>query len=325
MIRKQLLSIIFMLMLFAACTNDQASSKTSSDTATAASSDPAVPPASPPANFKHMTAKVNGVNIHYVIGGYGEPLVLIHGFGQNWYMWNRLLPEFSKHFTVIAPDLRGVGESDKPDSGYDKKTMAKDIHELVRSLGFQSASVAGHDIGLMVAYAYAAQFPGEVKKLALMDALLPGIEPVWTQVKNSAWWFGFFAFPASSELVAGKEKLFLTNFWPVVGHVHNAFTADETNEFVRAYSVRGATYGAFHWFAAFNQDAIDNVAFMKKKLPMPLLALGGEYFGAAFLVDHCKLVADHVSGANIKGSGHWVVQENTAQVQKDLVDFFTGK
>jgi len=328
MIRKELVCFVFVFVVFAfaACTNDQAGTKaSSSDSVGAVSSEPAVPPASPPSNFKHATAKVNGVNIHYVIGGTGEPLVLIHGFGQNWYMWNRLLPEFSKHFTVIAPDLRGVGESDKPDSGYDKKNMAKDIHELVRSLGFSSASVAGHDIGLMVAYAYAAQFPGEVKKLALMDALLPGIEPVWTNVKNSAWWFGFFAFPASSELVAGKEKLFLTNFWPLVGHVNNAFTKEETNEFVRAYSVRGATYGAFHWFAAFNQDAIDNVAFMKKKLPMPLLAMGGEYFGASFLVDHCKLVAEHVSGSNIKGSGHWVVQENTAQVQKDLMEFFGGK
>jgi len=322
---EQLAGISLMFVLLAACTSDQARSKAPSDSAAVASSEPAIAPAAPPANFKHATAKVNGVTIHYVIGGSGEPLVLIHGFGQNWYMWNRLLPEFSKHFTVIAPDLRGVGESDRPDSGYDKKTMAKDIHELVRSLGYQSANVAGHDIGLMVAYAYAAQFPGEVRKLALMDALLPGIEPVWSQVKGSAWWFGFFAFPASSELVAGKERWFLTNFWPVVGHVKDAFTAEEVNEFVRAYSVRGGTYGAFHWFAAFNQDAIDNVAFMKKKLPMPLLAMGGEYFGAGFLVDHCKLVADHVTGSNIKGSGHWVVQENTAQVQKDLLDFFSGK
>jgi len=322
---KQLLSLALMLMLFEGCANDQPRSKASSDTATMANNDPAVSPAVPPENFKHASAKVNSVNIHYVIGGTGEPLVLIHGFGQNWYMWNRLLPELSRHFTVIAPDLRGVGESDKPDSGYDKKTMAKDIHELVKSLGFQSVNLAGHDIGLMVAYAYAAQFPNEVKKLALMDALLPGVEPVWTQVKNSAWWFGFFAFPASSELVAGKEKLFLTNFWPVVGHVTNAFNAAEVNEFVRAYSVRGATYGAFHWFAAFNQDAVDNMAFMKRKLTMPLLAMGGEYFGAAFLEDHCKLVAEHVSASKIKGSGHWIVQENTPQVQKDLINFFSGK
>jgi len=249
--------------------------------------------------------------------------VLVHGFGQNWYMWNRLLPEFSKHFTVIAPDMRGVGESDKPDSGYDKKTMASDIHALVQSLGYKSINLAGHDIGLMVAYAYAAQYPDEVKKLALMDALLPGVEPVWSQVKGAAWWFGFFGFAPSSQLVAGKERLFLTNFWPVVGSSKN-FTKEEVDEFVRAYAVSGGTYGAFHWFAAFNQDAIDNVSFMKKKLPMPLLAMGGEYFGASFLAEHCRLVAEHVTASNIKGAGHWVVQENTEQVKKDLLDYFMG-
>ena len=282
-------------------------------------------PASPPANFKHAYAKVNGVDIHYVIGGTGEPLVLLHGFGQNWYMWNRLLPELSRHFTVIAPDLPGVGESGKPASGYDKKTLATYIHGMVKQLGYNHIKLAGHDIGLMVAYAYAAQFSDEVTKLALMDALLPGIEPVWSQVKGSAWWFGFFSFPASGELVAGKERLFLTNFWPVVGHAKDPFTTEEVNEFVRAYAVKGATTGAFHWFGAFEQDAKDNKAFMKTKLKMPLLALGGEYFGAAFLEDHCKLIAENVHGANIKGSGHWVVQENTEQVQKELLDFFLEK
>jgi pimeloyl-ACP methyl ester carboxylesterase len=294
-------------------------------TAVTDSTTAAIQPAAPPSNFKHAYAKVNGVDIHYVIGGTGEPLVLLHGFGQNWYMWNRLLPGLSKHFTVIAPDLPGVGESGKPDSGYDKKTMATYIHGLVKQLGYDNINLAGHDIGLMVAYAYAAQFSTEVKKLALMDALLPGVEPVWGQVKGSAWWFGFFAFPASGELVAGKERLFLTNFWPVVGHVKDAFTTEETNEFIRAYAVKGATTGAFHWFGAFEQDAKDNQVFMKTKLKMPLLAMGGEYFGAAFLVDHCKLVAENVKGSNIKGAGHWIVQENTAQVQKDLLDFFTGQ
>ncbi|OJW60707.1 MAG: alpha/beta hydrolase [Sphingobacteriales bacterium 50-39] len=282
-------------------------------------------PASPPGNFKHAMANVNGVNIHYVIGGTGEPLVLVHGFGQNWYMWNRLLPELSKYFTVIAPDLRGVGESDKPDSGYDKKTMATDIHELVKKLGYQSVNLAGHDIGLMVAYAYAAQFGSEVKKLALMDALLPGVEPVWSQSKNSLWWFGFFAWPASGQLVSGREKLFLTNFWPVVGHVRDAFTSEETNEFVRAYSQPGSTTGAFHWFGNFERDAKDNLGFMKQKLTMPVLAMSGEFSAAPYFGAHCRLVASNVKESIIKGAGHWLVQENTAQVQQDLAGFFQGK
>jgi len=281
-------------------------------------------PAAPPSNFKNEVKNVNGFNIHYVIGGTGTPLLLIHGFGQNWFMWNRLLPELSKHFTVIAPDLPGLGESDKPDSGYDKKTLAADLHGLVKQLGFSDIEVVGHDIGLMVAYAYAAQYANEVKKLALLDALLPGVEPVWSQVRAQAWWFGFFGWSSSASIVAGKEKEFLTGFWPVVGHVNNAFTKEETNEFFRAYTTPRSTYGAFHWFAAFSQDAKDNEQFMKTKLKMPLLAMAGEYSGT-FLPDHCRLVAESVTASIIKGAGHWLVQENTEQVQHDLLGFLATK
>ncbi|RAJ82290.1 pimeloyl-ACP methyl ester carboxylesterase [Chitinophaga dinghuensis] len=279
-------------------------------------------PALPPANFKNQFMDVNGVKIHYVIGGQGPALVLVHGFGQNWYMWNRILPALSKHFTVIAPDLRGVGESGKPTSGYDKKTMATDIHTLVEKLGYNSINLAGHDIGLMVAYAYAAQYGNEVKKVAFLDALLPGIEPVWSEAKDKLWWFGFFGWPASGQVVAGKEKIFLTNFWPVVGHVQNAFTPEETNEFIRAYAVPGATTGSFSWFAAFPQDAKDNLQFSQHKLTMPVLAMGGEYQSAPFLADHLRLVASDVKEIKIMGAGHWLVQEQTAPVLEGLMDFF---
>lgn len=281
-----------------------------------------IKPASPPLNFKDQMANVNGINIHYVIGGAGDPLVLVHGFGQNWFMWNRLLPELSKHFTVIVPDLRGVGESDKPTGGYDKKTMATDIHELIVKLGYKQINLAGHDIGLMVAYAYAAQFGSEVSKLALLDALLPGVEPVWSDLSGKLWWFGFFARPVSGDLVAGQAKEFLTDFWPVVGHENNAFTDEERNEFIRAYSVPGATTGSFHWFGAFPQDANDNHEFMKRKLSMPLLAMGAEFQSAPFLADHARLVATNVKEVKIMGAGHWIVQEETAQVLKGLEDFF---
>jgi pimeloyl-ACP methyl ester carboxylesterase len=315
----------FMLFFLAACNSNEKT--TSSDTVTALKDTTAatITPAAPPANFKHQTANVNGINIHYVIGGAGEPLVLVHGFGQNWYMWNRILPELSKHFTVIAPDLRGVGESDKPDSGYDKKTMASDIHELVKKLGYTSINLAGHDIGLMVAYAYAAQYGDEVKKVALLDALIPGVEPVWTKIYTTAWHFGFFARPISGQLVAGQERLFLTDFWPIVAHIKEPFTKEESDEFIRAYSVPGAISGSFRWFGAFPQDAKDNLELMKHKLKMPLLAMGGEFYSAPFLKDHSKMVAENVSETKIMGSGHWVVQEGTDQVQKGLLDFFMSK
>ena len=315
-----------LLLVMAACNNQVKDSQEIADSTTIAKIESASgKPADPPANFKHQTANVNGVNIHYVIGGEGEPLVLVHGFGQNWYMWNRLLPELSKHFTVIAPDLRGVGESDKPAGGYDKKTMAVDIHELVKKLGYKNINLVGHDIGLMVVYAYAAQFPGEVKKLALLDALLPGIEPVWTQISTTVWHFGFFARPVAGDLVAGQEGEFLNDFWPQVGHVKDPFTKEEADEFIRAYATRGSTTGSFHWFGEFPQDVKDNHEFMKTKLHMPLLAMGGEYFSAPFLADHSKLVASNVSEVKVMGSGHWVVQEQTEQVQKGLMDFLIDK
>jgi len=277
-------------------------------------------PALPPKGFSNQYAIVNGVKLHYVIGGHGTPLMLVHGFPQNWYMWNRLLPELSKHFTVIAPDLRGVGESGKPQGGYDKKNMAIDLHELAKKLGYKKIDIAGHDIGMMVVYAYAAQFPNEVNKLALLDALIPGVEPVWSQVKAQAWWFGFFSQPHSSEAVDGRMNFILEDFFPAVSFVQNSFTAQEKAEFNRAYSVKGATRASFLWFV-FEQDIKDNQEFRKNKLTMPVLAMGSDHF-APFLGPHVRLVASNVKECVITGSGHWILQEQPAQVQKGLLDFF---
>ena len=314
------------LALFSSCGNPNSSGKQNEQSAMEAKKkDSVVAAANPPAGFKHAFATVNGVKIHYVTGGSGDPLVLLHGFGQNWFMWNRLLPELSKHFTIVAPDLRGMGESEKPDSGYDKKNMAVDIHELVKSLGYTNINLAGHDIGLMVAYAYAAQFGPDIKKLALMDALLPGVEPVWSDFSGKAWWFGFFARPVSGYLVQGKEGAFLTDFWPVVGYVKDPFTREERDEFIRAFSMPGSTTACFHWFGNFPQDALDNHVFEKNKLKMPVLAMGAEYGSGSFLANHSRVVANNVTEVIIKGSGHWIVQEKTEQVQKALLDFFLNK
>ena len=280
------------------------------------------PPAKPPANFKSVIAKVNGVNIHYVIGGKGEPLVLVHGFGDNWYMWSRMMPELSKHFTVIAPDLRGVGESGKPATGYDKVTMAEDIYQLTKQLGYNSINLAGHDIGMMVVYAYAAKHPGAVKKLAFMDALIPGVDPSWSTYWAKAWWWGFFGWEPSGEIVKGKMDVFLTNFWPMVGYRKNAFTAAETAEYIRAYSVPGAATGSFHWFGAFKQDEKDNAVLLQTKLTMPVMTVGGDHSTGGFLGDIGRKVATNVKEVKIKDAGHWIVEEQTSQVQSALLDFF---
>ena len=308
------ITVMLIAFIFNSCTSK---SGNVSDKATITS---VTEPALPPNGFSNQYAIVNGVKIHYVIGGHGTPLMLVHGFPQNWYMWNRLLPELSKHFTVIAPDLRGVGESGKPQGGYDKKNMAVDLHELAKKLGYKKIDIAGHDIGMMVAYAYAAQFPDEVNKLALMDALIAGIEPVWSQVKAQAWWFGFFIQPHSAELAEGRMNLFLEDFFPAVSFVKNSFTLQEKVEFIRAYSVKGASTASFLWFV-FEQDIKDNQEFRKNKLAMPVLAMGSDHF-APFLGAHVRLVASNVKECTITGSGHWILQEQTDQVQKGLLDFF---
>lgn len=161
-----------------------------------------------------------------------------------------------------------------------------------------------------------------MRKIALLDAVIPGVEPVWTKLYHSNWWFGFFARPVAGEVVAGKAGEFLTDFWSVVGHKKDAFTKEEIREFIRAYSVPGATTGSFHWFGAFPRDAEDNQEFIKIKLSVPMLAMSGEFSAGPFFTDHCKLVDNNVTGIVIPGSGHWLVQENTAAVLKGLEDFF---
>lgn len=311
---------IIMLALLGSCTNDNHEAADKGYTPATTSTNTL--PASPPANFKHQSAEVNGVRIHYVTGGTGAPLVLVHGFGENWHSWNRILPELSKHFTVIVPDLRGIGESDKPKTGYDKKNMAKDIHELVQKLGYKSISIAGHDVGLMVAYAYAAQYGNEVRKVALLEAVLPGIDPYWSQVKAEAWWFGFFNWPISPELVKGKERLFFTQFQNDKSHKKDVFTKEERDEVMRIYSMPGALTSSFQWYATFAQDAVDNKEFMKHKLAMPVLVLAGEFAAGAGLGDQIKLVATDVQAIEMKGVKHWLVQEKTEDVQQQLLDFF---
>src|SRR3989442_2250098 len=166
-----------------------------------------------PAGFTDHDAEVNGVRIHYSIGGKGSPVVLLHGYAQTSHMWNPIMPLLAANHTVIVPDLRGAGGSSKPESGYDKKNMAVDVHDLVTSLGFKRASVVGHDIGLMVAYAYAAQFPQETERLVLMDAFLPGVGDLkngW--LMGDLWHFHFYC-DVPLALVKSRERTYFAHLW----------------------------------------------------------------------------------------------------------------
>ncbi|MDQ1262508.1 MAG: hypothetical protein QG575_1689, partial [Euryarchaeota archaeon] len=228
--------------------------------------------------FSHHTAKVNDVRLHYVIGGRGDPVLLLHGFAETWYMWRHIMPELAKYYTVIVPDMRGAGDSDKPIIGYDKRTMATDVHQLVQQLGYQRIFLVGHDIGLMVAYAYAAAYPADVRRLVLLDAPIPGTKVFEEFVSSgSAWHFAFHSVRNLPEsLVAGRERTYLTEgFYRALSYNPAAFTEADVDEYVRCYSSPGGMRAGFEYFRAFPDDSKQNKEYLKSKLSMPVLALGG--------------------------------------------------
>lgn len=267
-------------------------------------------------------ANVNGVRLHYLIAGKGDPVILLHGYAQNSHMWRPLIPELAKTHTVIAPDLRGFGQSAKPTDGYTKKAMAQDIHALAISLGLRKQIVVGHDIGLMVAYAYAVQYPTEVDRIVLMDAFLPGVGD-WTTVwlLRDLWHFHFYG-ETPLKLVTGRERIYFEHFW-------NDFAADPKHSvseadrrfYAAAYAQPGAMRAGFEVFRAFEQDAKDFAELAQTKLTMPMLVLTGEKASGNFLIEQARLVDSNVEGVVIKGSGHWLIDEAPKQVIPQLVAF----
>jgi pimeloyl-ACP methyl ester carboxylesterase len=269
-------------------------------------------------------ADVNGLRMHYLsAGNSGSPVILLHGYAQNSHMWRPLMKELAKTHRVIAPDLRGFGDTTKAESGYDKKTMAQDVHALARSLGIDKAGVVGHDIGLMVAYAYAAQYPAEVDRIALLDAFIPGVGDTTNLfLLKDLWHFHFYG-PTPLALVKGRERIYFEHFW-------NDFAADPAKSVSEAdrrfyaskYAQPGAMKAGMEVFRAFDQDAKDNTEFSKTKLSMPMLVLGGEKSGGDFLISQGRMVATNVDGVIITGSGHWLIDEAPNQVIPRLVAFF---
>jgi pimeloyl-ACP methyl ester carboxylesterase len=281
-------------------------------------------PASAQSDPESRFAEVNGVKLHYLIAGKGDPVLLLHGYAQNSHMWLPAISEISKAHTVIAPDLRGFGQSDKPEGGYDKKSLAQDVRALMASLGYDKIDLAGHDIGLMVAYAYAAQYPESVKRIVLMDAFLPGVGD-WTKVwlLRDLWHFHFYG-KTPLALVEGRERIYFEHFWNdfAANPDHSVSEADR-QFYTAAYAQPGAMRAGFEIFRSFEQDAKDFGEFAKTKLPMPMLVLSGEKAGGQFLIDQGRLVDDNVKGVIIKGSGHWLIDEAPEQVIPELVTFFS--
>jgi pimeloyl-ACP methyl ester carboxylesterase len=270
-------------------------------------------------------ADVNGVQLHYLVAGKGDPVVLLHGFGETSHMWLPLIAKLADQHTVIAPDLRGFGESSAPAEGYTKAAMAQDIHALLQRLKYDRIRLVGHDIGLMVAYAYAAQYPSEVDRLVLMEAFLPGVGD-WNSVflLRDLWHFHFYG-ETPLALVKGRERIYFEHFW-------NDFAADRTKSvseadrriYAAAYARDDGMRAGFEYFRNFEQDAKDFAGFAQTKLQMPFLVLTGEKASGTFLIEQTKLVATNVTGVVVPGSGHWLMDEAREQVMPQIAAFLNA-
>jgi len=278
-----------------------------------------------PSSFQAKTIHTpEGADIFVRWGGSGPVVVLIHGYAENSDSWAPLAADLMKDHTVVVPDLRDIGRSSKPADGYDKKTQAKDMRAVVASLGYDKTFVVAHDIGNMVAYAYAALYPDKVERLVVMDAPIPGIDP-WSEIlQNPGVWHFNFHGPDAERLVAGRERIYFDRIW-------NDFTADPSkpdedtrNFFAATYAQPGGMRAGFAQFTAFSQDAKDNKVFEQTKLTMPVMAVGGEkWFGPlqAVIMRH---VAINVQEEVVAGSGHWLMEEKPEYTVALIRKFIDG-
>jgi len=272
--------------------------------------------------FASREANIDGARIHYTTGGSGPAVVLLHGFAETSRMWNPILPVLGAKFTVIAPDLPGIGDSSIPNGEMSMKTAAIQIHDLVSSLGVTKARVVGHDIGLMVAYAYAAQFPTEVEKLVVMDAFLPGVQG-WEPIYDDPhYWHFRFNGPTPETLVKGRENIYFTYFWnDLAADKDHSIPETDRKAYLAAYSRPGRMRAAWGYFVSWPQAANDFAKMAQTKLTMPVLSIGGDKSLAEPLAAQMKLVAANVTVVVVTNSGHWILEEQPKQTTDALVKF----
>ena len=270
----------------------------------------AAQPAPFPGDFRVQDIPANGATIHVRVGGHGPAVVLLHGFGDTGDMWGPMASELERDHTVVVPDLRGMGLSSKPAGGFDKKTQAGDLAGVLDALKIQRADVVTHDIGNMVGFAFAAQHPDRVTRFVLID--VPGVGP-WEEIlKNPLLWHFRFGGPDMERLVAGRERIYLDRFYNDFGAHPERITEATRDHYARLYALPGAMHSSFAQFAAFDQDAIDNRAFLANhgKLTMPVLALGGDKSFGNTMAEVMRAAATNVQGGVVPDSGHWIMDEN---------------
>jgi pimeloyl-ACP methyl ester carboxylesterase len=275
-----------------------------------------------PASFRTQEIETNGATIHVRVGGKGPAVVLLHGYGETGDMWAPLAAVLAHDHTVVVPDLRGMGLSSHPASGYDKKTQGGDVAGVLDTLKIGKVELVTHDIGNMVGYAFAAEHPDRVTKFALLDAPLPGVGP-WEEIlKNPLLWHFRFGGPDMERLVRGRERIYLDRFWNEFSADPRKFDEASREHYARLYARPGAMHSGFEQFKAFDQDALDNRAFLNKgMLTMPVLAVGGEKSFGPMMATVMRFAATNVQQAVIPHSGHWLMEENPADTIKLLKDF----
>jgi pimeloyl-ACP methyl ester carboxylesterase len=275
-----------------------------------------------PADFKTQIVSTNGARIYVRVGGHGPAVVLLHGYGETGDMWEPLAARLARDHTVIVPDLRGMGLSDHPAGGYDKKNEGEDIAGVLDTLRIGKVDVVAHDIGNMVAYAFAAEYTDRVTKLVLMDAPIPGVGP-WDEIlKSPLLWHFHFGGPDMERLVKGRERIYLDRFWNDFSADPKHFDEASRQHYAQLYARPGAMHSGFEQFHAFDQDAIDNAVFLKKGLlPMPVLAIGGDKSFGPMMATVARAAAVNVQGAVIPGSGHWLMEEQPKATVAIIVDF----
>jgi pimeloyl-ACP methyl ester carboxylesterase len=279
-----------------------------------------------PKGFRIERIQTDGAVIYVRVGGNGPAVIMLHGFGDTGDMWAPVAAALFKDHTVIVPDLRGMGLSSHPEGGYEKKMQATDIARVLDKLKIDKADLVTHDIGNMVGYAFAAQYPERVTRWVIMDAPLPGIGP-WDEILRSPllWHFNFRGKDVE-RLVKGRERIYLDRFYNELSATPKSIDEATRRHYARLYARPGAMHSAFNQFAAFAQDAIDNKAFAAKvKLPMPVLAIGADKSFGTQQADIMKLVATNVTGAVISNSGHWLMEEQPAATTAAIKKFLDAK
>jgi pimeloyl-ACP methyl ester carboxylesterase len=266
----------------------------------------------------------DGATIHTRVGGRGPAVVMLHGFGNTGDMWAPLAAALVASRTVVVPDLRGMGLSSHPERGYDKKTQGQDVARLLDKLRIDKADLVTHDIGNMVGYAFAAQYPARVARWVVMDAPLPGIGSWDELLKSPALWHFNFRGPDVERLVQGRERIYLDRFWNELSATPTSIDEATRRHYAEFYARPGAMHSAFEQFAAFSQDAIDNKAFVAKgKLAMPVLAIGADKSFGAAMADALRFVASDVTSRVVANSGHWLMEEQPAATVAAITGFLT--